>query len=417
MLTDTKIRTAKPAEKPYRLTDSGGLFLWVTPAGGKIWRLRYEVHGKEKLISLGPYPAITLGEAREKREEAKGQLRGGRDPSLERKLKRAAGRLVTENSFQSVASAWHERQKPSWTERHAGDVLDSLNKYVFPKMGSFPVAEIETPVVASILQAIEASGAPETARRVRQRISAVFVYAVAMGLAKNDPAHLARAVLAPLKKGRQPAITDLEQLRELMRAAEATPAHPITRLGLRFLALTAVRPGELRAARWSEFTDLDGPAPTWEIPAERMKMKVAHAVPLASQAVAVIKEVQKLTARHPFVFPSARHSHRPMSENALGYLLNRSGYHGHHVPHGFRAAFSTIMNELYLADRGVIDLMLAHAPGSKGSENLGGAVSSSEGAYNRALYAARRRELAQAWADMLFDGLQAPMKLLELKRR
>ena len=406
MLTDAKARTAKPAEKPYRLTDAGGLFLWVTPAGGKIWRLRYEFQGKEKLLALGPYPAVGLAEAREKREDAKALLRAGRDPSLERKLARAAGQVAAENTFEAVAKVWHAKQAPNWTERHTGDVLESLKKYAFPTIGALPVAEIETPHVVNVLRGIEDAGAPETARRVRQRISAVFVHAVALGLAKNDPAHLARGALAPMKKGRQPAITQLEPLREMLRAAEAIPAHPVTRLGLRLLALTAVRPGELRGARWEEFQGLDGCAAVWEIPEERMKMKVPHAVPLARQAVEVIEVIRRISGRHPIVFPSARHAHRPMSENALGYLLNRAGYHGHHVPHGFRAAFSSIMNEAYRMDRQVIDLMLAHAPKNE-----------VEGAYNRALHAARRRELAQAWADMLLDGFMPPADLIQLHRR
>lgn len=171
--------------------------------------------------------------------------------------------------------------------------------------------------MVNILQAIEAAGAPETARRVRQRISAIFVHAVALGLAKNDPAHLARGALKPLKKKRQPAIVQLDPLREMMRMAESIPAHFVSRLALRFLALTAVRPGELRGARWDELKGLSSNAPVWEIPAERMKMKVDHAVPLSRQALEIIDVVRPLTGRHPFIFPSARHAHRPMSENAL----------------------------------------------------------------------------------------------------
>ena len=406
MLTDVKVRTAKPTEKPYRLTDSGGLFLWVTPTGGKIWRLRYEVQGKEKLLSLGPYPGVSLIDARAKREEAKAKLREGKDPSVEKRLVRAVGTLAAQNDFKSVAVAWHAKQAPTWTVRHAADVLDSLTKYVFPAIGGLPIAQIETPAVVNVILAIEAAGAPETARRVRQRISAVFIYAVALGLAKNDPAHLARAALAPMVKGRQPAIVELEPLCEMLRAAEAVPAHPVTRLGLRLLALTAVRPGELRGAQWSEFMNLDGDAPVWEVPAERMKMKLAHAVPLSRQAVEVIRAVRPFTGRNLLVFPNARHAHRPMSENALGYLLNRAGYHGRHVPHGFRAAFSTIMNERYRADRHIIDLMLAHAPRNE-----------VESAYNRALYFDRRRELAQAWADLLLTDFQPTVELAALARR
>ncbi len=360
MLTDAKVRNVKPADKPFRLTDAGGLFLWVTPAGGKIWRLRYEYQRKEKLISLGPYPEIPLGQARELRDEAKAQLRGGKDPSAQRKLDRVKTATATATTFEGVARDWHALLRPTWTERHADDVIKSLERAAFPVLGALPIGEIEPPVVVGVLRAVEAGGAPETARRLRQRISAVFAYAIAHGLAKHDPAHLARGVLAPMKKGRQPAITQLEPLREMLRAAEAIPAHPVTRLALRFLALTAVRPGELRGARWDEIVGLDGASPLWEIPAERMKMKVAHAVPLSRQAVAVIEATRPFTARHPLVFPNSRHAHHPLSENALGYLLNRAGYHGHHVPHGFRASFSSVMNEAFRADRQIIDLMLAH---------------------------------------------------------
>ncbi|WP_298281177.1 phage integrase central domain-containing protein [Acidocella sp.] len=406
MLTDAKVRNVKPADKPFRLTDAGGLFLWVTPAGGKIWRLRYEYQRKEKLISLGPYPEIPLGQARELRDEAKAQLRGGKDPSAQRKLDRVKTATATATTFEGVARDWHALLRPTWTERHADDVIKSLERAAFPVLGALPIGEIEPPVVVGVLRAVEAGGAPETARRLRQRISAVFAYAIAHGLAKHDPAHLARGVLAPMKKGRQPAITQLEPLREMLRAAEAIPAHPVTRLALRFLALTAVRPGELRGARWDEIVGLDGASPLWEIPAERMKMKVAHAVPLSRQAVAVIEATRPFTARHPLVFPNSRHAHHPLSENALGYLLNRAGYHGHHVPHGFRASFSSVMNEAFRADRQIIDLMLAHSPKDE-----------IEGAYNRALHADRRRELAQAWADMLLEGFPNPSDLAPLARR
>jgi integrase len=223
------------------------------------------------------------------------------------------------------------------------------------------------------------------------------------------------AVLKPLRKGRQPAITDLEKLREMIGKVEEDYARPVTRLAMRFLALTAVRPGELRGARWDEFEDLDGDEPLWRIPAARMKGDFDrkneeggdHLVPLSYQAVAILRALWPLTGACPLLFPSNRHPHKPMSENAIGYLLNRAGYHGHHVPHGFRAAFSTIMNEWAnregnAGDRQIIDLMLAHVPPGK-----------VEGAYNRAAYMPRRRELAQIWADMLVTTLPSPVALVE----
>ena len=212
--------------------------------------------------------------------------------------------------------------------------------------------------------------------------------------------------MAPVAKGRQPAITELPAAREVLARVEATPAHPVTKLANRLLALTVVRPGEIRSVRWCEFEDLDGPAPLWRVPAERMKAGREHLVPLAGHAVQVLRAAQRLTGRGPLVFPNARHAHRPMSENAIGYLLNRAGYHGRHVPHGWRATFSTVMNERHRADRQVIDLMLAHAPDDK-----------TEAAYNRALHLERRRELAQIWADMLLDGAAPASVLVDGPRR
>jgi integrase len=268
---------------------------------------------------------------------------------------------------------------------------------VFPVIGALPISQLTPPLILAALREIEARGSIETAKRVRQRISAVFVYAIAHGIAVSDPAEKLGAVLKPLRKGRQPAITELAPLRQMIITAEEDYARPITRLALRFLALTAVRPSELRGAQWNEFEDLNGKEPLWRIPSLRMKGNLDrkdeingdHLVPLALQAISVLKVLWSLSGRGILVFPSNRHVHRPMSENAIGYLLNRAGYHDHHVPHGFRAAFSTIMNEWAERngkdhDRKVINLMLAHVPKEK-----------VEGTYNRAAYMARRRELAQ----------------------
>jgi integrase len=393
MLTDAAVRAAKPTKKPYKLTDYAGLYLHVTPGGSKLWRMRYEYGRKEKLLSLGPYPDVTLADARDQRDAAKRLLRDGRDPSVEKKLQLSRQQEAGANSFEAIARDWHARKLPTWTERHAKDVLDSLEGSVFPTLGPSPIADITPPMVLHVLRAIEARPAQETARRVRQRVSAVFVYAIAMGIGENDPAAIVKGAMAPMVKGRQPAITDLAEARQVLAAVEAIPAHPTTKLANRLLALTVVRPGELRAARWVEFEGLGGAEPLWRVPAERMKMKREHLVPLSRQAVAVLDAVRPLTGRCPLVFPSARHAHRPMSENAIGYLLNRAGYHSRHVPHGWRATFSSVMNESHRSDRHVIDLMLAHAPQDK-----------TEAAYNRALHMARRRELAQEWADMLLEG-------------
>ncbi|MGC6400355.1 tyrosine-type recombinase/integrase [Sphingomonas sp. FW199] len=414
MLTDAKIRAAKPRPKPYKIADASRLYLLVTPSGGKLWRWNYDYDGKQKSMAFGAYPRVSLADAREKRDQAWSMLCEGLDPNVAKRLKIEANLEASRQTFERVAREWHGNAKAQWAIIHASDILRSLERDVFPIIGALPIAQLTPPLILGVLREIENRGAIETAKRVRQRISAVFVYAIAQGIATSDPAEKLGSVLKPLRKGRQPAITEIGALREMIRAAEEDNARPVTRLGLRMLAFTAVRPSELRGAQWAEFEDLDGKLPLWRIPSARMKGDLErkeaidgdHLVPLTPQAVAVLRAIWPLTGGGPLVFPSNRHAHRPMSENAIGYLLNRAGYHGHHVPHGFRAAFSTIMNEWAERngdphDRKVIDLMLAHVPKDK-----------VEGAYNRAAYMPRRRELAAIWADMLSEGLPDPVELV-----
>lgn len=378
MLSDAKIRAAKPREKAFKLTDSHRLYLEVKPSGSKLWRWGYAYEGRQRVIPLGDYPRISLAEARRKRDEAKRQLEEGQDPLLVRKL-RAQGHLEAgRQTFELIAREWHENNKGRWTSVHAEDVLRSLERDVFGRIGALPISQLTPPKILEVLKAIEGRGAVETAKRVRQRISAVFVHGMATGLVERDPAEKLGAVLKPLFKGRQPAITDLPALRKMINDADVDLARPITRLALRLLALTAVRPNEIRGAQWIEFENLNGKAPLWRIPALHMKggherkaeIGGDHLVPLAPQSVEVLRALWPLTGGGDLAFPCSRHGHKPMSENALGYLLNRAGYHGHHVPHGFRAAFSTIMNEWAERqgkdhDRKVIDLMLAHVPTEK----------------------------------------------------
>ncbi|RWM96198.1 MAG: DUF4102 domain-containing protein [Mesorhizobium sp.] len=417
-LTDAQCRGAKPAEKPYKLIDGGGLHLFVSPAGLKSWRYRYEIGGKEKLLTLGTYgdrpPAMTLAAARTARDEARSTVKTGRDPGVDKKRTKLANIQSTATTFEAIGREWYELQKPQWVDRHAADVLDSLEQEVFPIIGSLPIAEITAPEVLAMLRPIEKRGAKETARRIRQRVSAIFVYAIASGRASTDPAAIVKGAMAPLKKGRQPAITNLEAAREMLAKAEAQPSHPVTKLALRILALTVVRPGTLATTPWAEWAGLDAGKPLWHIPAERMKLRLQHKddeardflVPLAKQTVEAIDALRVLTGRGPLAFPNARHAHKPMSENAMGYLLNRAGYNGHHVPHGWRATFSTVMNERFRADKPVIDLMLAHVPKDK-----------VDAAYDRSLHLERRRELAQEWADLLLEGAAPAIDLLAGPRR
>jgi integrase len=409
MLTDAQVKRVKPKDKPYKLSDAGGLFLYVAPTGNLSWRLKYRFAGKEKLLTFGGYPHVSLAKARAKRDDAKRLLRDGIDPG-------AKEASVDGPTFEAVARDWFERNKGRWAPRHADDVIGSLERDIFPTLGGKPIRSITAAMVLKALQPIEDRPAIETAKRIRQRMSSVFVFAISSDLAENDPAAVVKGALRPmLKKGKQPAITDLEQARAMLRQIEATPSSPVTRMGNRLLALTNVRPGELRGVAWTEFEALESDTPIWRIPAARMKLALHkkdeaahdHIVPLSRQAVELIEEIRPLTGRSAFVFPNDRHSHKPMSENAIGYLINRAGYYGRHVPHGWRATFSTAMNdraerEGRSSDRAVIDLMLAHVPANK-----------VEGAYNRAAFMERRREIAQEWADMLLEGMPSASELLE----
>lgn len=401
-LTDAKVRRADPAEKPYKLADGGGLYLFVTPTGAKSWRMKYRIGGKEKRLTFGLYPEVSLSEARAERDEARRRIRGGADPAKDRAMaKLQHGGAAT---FESVARDWHQRESPRWAPVHAGDVLRSFERDVFPQIGDLPITEIDAPLLLRTLRKVEDRGAIETAKRLRQRMSAVFVDAIAQGIGRDDPAATVERALRPLPaKGRQPAVTDPDELRRLLTAVEVSTASPVTKAASTLLALTAVRPGVVLGARWDEFEDLEGDSPQWRVPASRMKLRrdrkadaaFDHLVPLGPAAVQVLAGLRPLTGHLPIVFPNQRKSREPMSENAIGYLYNRVGYHGRHVPHGWRASFSTIMNERAeragrASDRQVIDLMLAHTPKDR-----------VEGAYNRAAFMPRRREIAEEWAMVL----------------
>ncbi|MCI1438662.1 MAG: integrase arm-type DNA-binding domain-containing protein [Acetobacter indonesiensis] len=402
MLTDVQLRRLTPREKPYKLSDTGGLFIFVQTSGSRLWRMKYRFGGKEKLFSFGAYPEVTLAAAREARDQARAEIRAGRDPSLTRRQRQAEAKRV-DKQLRHVGEKWMEAQSARWTARHAEDVRTSLERLAWPDLGHIDLDDITAPMVLETIKKIEAGRAKETARRVRQRLSAIFLFGMAHGLGTHDPASVIKGALAPLKKGRQPAIVDLEELRHLFHEVEAIPAHPVTLLAMRFLALTVVRPGEVHAMAWHELSE-DGSL--WIIPAERMKMRREHCVPLSLQAQDILRTVSVLTGKGPLVFPNARWAHRPMSENALSYLLQRAGYAGRQVPHGFRASFSSIMNEQFPGERMVIDMMLAHMNKDR-----------VEAAYNRAQHMERRRQLAQIWADLLMSGAPDPVTLLQHRKR
>jgi integrase len=419
-LTDIQVRAAKPAEKPYKLADGKGLYLYVAATGSRSWRMKYRFAGKEKVLTFGPYPEVRIAEAREKRDAARAVLRDGRDPGTAKKLAVAAGVRDASNTFEAVAEAWYALHKARWSPTHANDVIESLRRDIFPAIGDLPITQITPGIVLETLRKIEQRPAVETARRLRQRMSAVFVHAIASGVGQTDPAAIVRGAMQPLPaKGRQPAITDLAAARELMQKADEAAASPVTKIASRLLALTAVRPGVLRHAEWSEFEQLNGAEPIWRIPAAKMKLTAARKadvreefiVPLAPEAAEAVKALRSLTGRSRYLFPSHRSFHVAMSENAIGYLYKRLGYQGRHVPHGWRATFSTLMNELAEresrpSDRAVIDLMLAHVPKDR-----------VEGAYNRAAFAPRRREIANLWAQRLLEGSMPAADLLQGPRR
>lgn len=423
-LTDAKIRALKPQDRPFKVSDGEQLYLLVTPVGGRSWRMNYQfgrnAAGKlaQKTLTIGSYPAISLRDARDARDQAKTMLAKGIEPKPVDLFARGAPIEDTRPRFEKVARAWHGLQAKQWSKVHAADVLDCLEADVIPHLGARPIADITAAEVFAVLQRIVERGAIETAHRVRQRISAVFVHAVALGDAPGDPAATLGVALPKKAKAKpQPAVTTLPELRQLLVNCDAERCRASTKLALRLLALTAVRPGEINGARWCEFEDLDGDKPLWRIPAARMKgdrdrkadVDGDHLVPLAPQAVAVLEAMMPLTGELALVFPSDRGMHRPMSENTLRALLIRAGYYQRHVPHGFRSAFSTIMNERCerawsasgyqgaSPDRAIIDLMLAHVPENR-----------VEGAYNRAAYLERRRELACEWADILLADMWPP---------
>lgn len=419
MLTDRACRQAKGAEKPYKLTDGKGLHLYVTPAGYRSWRWKYRVGKTEKRLTFGPYPDVSLAEARELRDDAARQLRSGIDPAVDKKQRAAAQVAQAGSSFESIARDWIASQAALWSPRHAALVTSSMEKDVFPKIGRLPIRSITTPLVLEVLRPIEKRGAVETAHRTRQRISEVFARAIGSGIADQDPAAVAQRALSRVKKGKFPAVRTVEAAGVILRKVEDQPGHPLTKLASRFLALTAVRSGVLRLAEASEFEDLDSDAPIWRIPAAKMKLVVERkadvafefVVPLSRQAVEVIRVAMAFSAPAPLIFRSIRHPRRPISDSTLSKAYRDAGFAGVHVPHGWRSTFSTVMNELAaveearIGDRAIIDLMLAHVPAGV------------EAAYNRAAYMPRRRQLAQEWADMLTQGLPHPEVLLGGPRR
>jgi integrase len=364
--------------------------LLVTPSAGRWWRFKYRFCAKAKTLSLGVYPDVGLKEARKRRDEARKLLATGVDPSAERKARKAAraAEMARETStFELVAREWFEKYSPIWASGHAATVIRRLERDVFPWLGGRPVGEIAAVELLEVLRRVEARGALETAHRIKQICGQVFRYAIATGRASRDPSGDLRGALPPVKETHHAAITKPAEVAALLGAMKRYRGSFVVRCALLLAPLVFVRPGELRKAEWSEI-DLDGAV--WRIPAERMKLRREHLVPLSRQAVTVLKELRPLTGSGRFVFPSMRTTTRPMSENAITAALRRMGYEqGTMTAHGFRTTASTLLNELgWPAD--AIERQLAHAERD--------AV---RGAYNRAEFLTDRRHMMQAWADHL----------------
>jgi integrase len=384
-LSDVAIRKAKAISKPFKLSDGGGLFIWVQPSGSKWWRYRYRFGGKQKLLALGSYPEVGLAEAREKHLAARKLLASGKDPSQAKKDARRELILKQNVTFESVALEWHESRRNKWTPLHAKKLLKSFEADVFPKIGTRPITEISASELLALARSIETRGAFETAHRVLQNCSQVFSYAVVTERAERNPAIDLRGALTPVQKKNNAYLKE-DELPEYLKKLERYDGSLQTKLALKFLLLTFVRTSELRGARWDEINTAKH---EWRIPAERMKMREPQIVPLSAQAVSVLVELKKLSGDCEHVFPNQQKSSGCMSENTILYALYRMGYHSRATGHGFRSTASTILNENgFGAD--VIERQLAHCERNQ-----------VRAAYNHAQHLPERRKMMQWWADYL----------------
>lgn len=397
MLTDTEIRKARPRAAVYRMTDGRGLFLSVTPAGGKLWRWKYRFAGAEKLMSFGGYPDVPLIDARECHAAARKILAAGVDPMAKRKADKAATMTADASSFRTVALLWLDHWKIDKSDRHVSTTKRRLETDIFPRIGARPIAEIEAPELVAMMKAIESRGVGDLARRLFEKMSQIFRYAIAHGHAKRNPAADIRPsdVLKPVRSVNL-ARVDAQELPALLRAIEVYRGKVVTRLAMKLMALTFVRTSELIGARWDEF---DIEARRWNIPAERMKMDTPHIVPLATQAIEQIELLRSITGEGELLFPGDVDRRKTMSKNTILEALDRMGYGGVMTGHGFRGLASTLLHEQGLP-HDHIELQLAHAPRN--------AVSA---AYNHALYLEPRAKMMQHWADFL-EQTQRGGKLL-----
>jgi integrase len=387
-LSEATVRNSKPKSRPYKLSDGEGLFLLILPSGGKYWRMRYRFAGKEKLLAFGVYPEVSLEAARKRRAETKTLLAGGKDPGDVKKEEKRKIVLQRSNLFEHVAQEWFETRRHEWKPSSTRTKRVYLDNYLLRQLASKPVAEIKAPELLDMLRAIESRGTLDTARRVMQMCSQIFSFAVATGRTEYNPVpDLRGALKTPVVKHH--SFLRADELPMYLKKLSSYDGSLLTKLALRLLLLTFVRTRELRGAEWKE---IDWEKAQWRIPAERMKMKEEHIVPLAVQSIKVLRELEKVSGHRQYLFPNEHNPSTFMSENTMLYALYRMGYHSRATGHGFRSTASTILNEHEF--RGdVIERQLAH-----GERNRVRA------AYNYAQYLTERREMMQWWADYLDEA-------------
>lgn len=402
-LTDTAIRNAKPRDKEYKLSDSGGLYLLVTPAGGKLWRQKFRVDGREKKLAIGAYPEIGLGDARKRRDEARELVATGKDPSREKQQAKHRAKVSAANTFGEIAKEFLDKRRREGLSRSTADKSEYYISRMGPTFARLPISEIGAPDLLTVLRRIEAKRNYETARRVLQLSGRVFRYAVASARLASDPSRDLRGALTAPTPKHYGAIIDARRAGELLRAIDGYQGQVLTQLAMQLSANVFVRPGELRHAEWDEI-DMDGAL--WTIPAQKMKMRRAHMVPLSRQSVALFRKLHEIAGPSGFVFPSIRTRTRPMSENTVNAGLRRLGFAGDEMTaHGFRAMASTLLNESGKWHPDAIERALAHGDSDK-----------VRGAYHRGAHWKERVEMAQWWSDYL-DQLRKGADIVVLRHK
>lgn len=398
-LTDSALKVAKAKDKAYKLTDGQGLYLEVMPTGSKLWRLKYRFAGVEKRLALGAYPAMPLQQARQKRDEARKLLAEGIDPGEQKKAVKQAQKAEGQ-TFETLAREWFAYNAPLWADSTAYKAKLYLENDLLPVIGMRPVSAITRPELVELVRKVEARGTLNAAGKIRQWLHQIFRYGLARGVVETNPATDLDVVAAPAKAARHHPHVSFAELPELLGKLDAANINTLTRCAIRLLALTAVRPGELRAAPWSEF-NLD--AAVWTIPKERMKARRAHVVPLPRQAVSILRQLQEITGQYPLVFAGQQNPDRPMSENTVNKALRIMGYQDRQTGHGFRHLLSTELNGRGY-NRDWIERQLAHGDNNEIRDT-----------YNHATYLEQRRQMMQDWADSI-DGICSGANVVPIRR-